>query len=138
MIKRIIKLLLLGIMFVALLSFGGYTVQSFKNEIHLNDPKTVLSPILNYLPSLPEGDTSNGKDPNEKDNINVPDFSEDTETTTSTTEIVDNSTTEDPIVDENGNIKKQEIKKPSKVEISYVRSIKVKIDDKENILNRNS
>lgn len=131
MIKRIIKLLLLGIMFVALLSFGGYTVQSFKSEIHLNDPKTVLSPILNYLPSLPEGDTSNGKDPNEKDKINVPNVSEDTEITTSTTETVNNNTTEDPIVDENGNIKKQEIKKPSKVEISYARSIKVKIDDKE-------
>lgn len=131
MIKRIIKLLLLGIMFVALLSFGGYTVQSFKSEIHLNDPKTVLSPILNYLPSLPEGDTSNGKDPNEKDKINVPNVSEDTDITTSTTETVNNNTTEDPIVDENGNIKKQEIKKPSKVEISYARSIKVKIDDKE-------
>ena len=135
MIKRIIKLLIFGVLMVTLLSFGGYTVQSFKNEVHLRDPQSVFSPITNYLPSLPSGSGDN-EETTEDPGINDPgnplkpgDTTEIAETTQQET----SSSTENPYVDENGNIVKQDIKIPSanEIKISYVRSIKITIDGKE-------
>lgn len=146
MIKRIIKLLIFGVLMVGLLSFGGYTVQSFKNEVHLKDPQLVFAPITNNLPSLPSGD-NNEETTENPDKIDLPDFSEDPGIndpgnplkpgdTTENPEITKPETptsTENPYVDEDGNIKKQEINIPSanEIKISYVRSIKITIDGKE-------
>lgn len=147
MIKRIIKLLIFGVLMVGLLSFGGYTVQSFKNEVHLKDPQLVFAPITNNLPSLPSGDNNNEETTENSDKIDLPDFSEDPGIndpgnplkpgdTTENPEITEPETpnsTENPYVDEDGNIKKQEINIPSanEIKISYVRSIKITIDGKE-------
>lgn len=53
MIKRIIKFLIMGLLFICLLSLGGYTFKSFKSEIHLRDPEAVLTPLAENLPKLP-------------------------------------------------------------------------------------
>lgn len=55
MIKRIIKILFMGLLFMGLLSLGGYTLNSFKSEVHLRDPKSVMSPLIQALPELPKG-----------------------------------------------------------------------------------
>ncbi len=55
MIKRIIKILFIGLLFMGLLSLGGYTLNSFKSEVHLRDPKSVMSPLIQALPELPKG-----------------------------------------------------------------------------------
>lgn len=54
MINRIIKILLVCVMFVVVLSLGGYTFDSFSREVHLKDPKVVLSPMAEQLPSASE------------------------------------------------------------------------------------
>lgn len=49
--KRILYIVILIVCSVMLLRFGGFDINSFKNEVHLRDPKTVLSPITGNLPS---------------------------------------------------------------------------------------
>lgn len=47
--KKILYLVIIICIFVACLSFGGYTLEQFANEIHLRNPSTVLSPITNGI-----------------------------------------------------------------------------------------
>ena len=52
MIRRIIKILVMCVLFMCLLSLGGYTINSFKSEVHLRDPQEVMSPFFKSLPSF--------------------------------------------------------------------------------------
>lgn len=191
MIKRIIKILFMGLLFMGLLSLGGYTLNSFKSEVHLRDPQSVLSPLVNTLPSLPDpnqivqnlpeyeheqngidfsnptGDNTQVADSGEGGNgLDLPDFttdpgisnpggpfgggnnnSGDGEITDPGNPIDGTDITTDPglddpgtpttetgndnYVDENGNLVKKDVKLPDEIGISYVRSIKITLDDKE-------
>lgn len=160
MINRIIKILVFGIIMTVLLSFGGYTFESFKHEIHLKDPVGVFEPITSQLPDMPSGDGITVQDPdNPGSTITVGDNNPSTGDNNNDNELPDFFTDpglNDPglpnfgggdnssntpsneiekpdldLVDEDGNIKKQDIKVPSNISISYIRSIKVNIDGKE-------
>ena len=54
--KKIITLVLFLCLCIALLNFGGYTLESFSNSIHLRDPNEVLSP---YSPNLNVANNTN-------------------------------------------------------------------------------
>lgn len=182
MIRRIIKILVMCVLFMCLLSLGGYTINSFKSEVHLRDPQEVMSPFFKSLPSfdpnklvenLPEYEkeqnsiidknTSDGN--NENTSTTLPDFTtdpglsdpggpfsggnntEDPEITDPGSQVSEADITSDPGIDdsstltsatendsytdEDGNIVKKDIKLPDTIEISYVRAIKIKLDDKE-------
>lgn len=189
MIRRIIKILVMCVLFMCLLSLGGYTINSFKSEVHLRDPQEVMSPFFKSLPSfdpnklvenLPEYEKEQNSIVDENGNIQtaentsegnndtsstLPDFTtdpgisdpggpfssgnntEDPEISdpgsqvdgtdiTSDPGIDDQSTStsatgNDSYTDEDGNIVKKDIKLPDTIEISYVRAIKIKLDDKE-------
>lgn len=182
MIRRIIKILVMCVLFMGLLSLGGYTINSFKSEVHLRDPQEVMSPFFKSLPSfdpnklvenLPEyekeqnsiidNNTSDGN--NDNTSTTLPDFTtdpglsdpggpfsdgnntEDPEITDPGSQVSEADITSDPGIDdqstptsatgndsytdEDGNIVKKDIKLPDTIEISYVRAIKIKLDDKE-------
>ena len=185
MIRRIIKILVMCVLFMCLLSLGGYTINSFKSEVHLRDPQEVMSPFFKSLPSfdpnklvenLPEYEkeqnsiidkntSDNNNENNENTSATLPDFTTDPGLSdpggpfsggnnTEDPEISDpgsqvseaditsdpgiddqstptNSTGNDSYTDEDGNIVKKDIKLPDTIEISYVRAIKIKLDDKE-------
>lgn len=182
MIRRIIKILVMCVLFMGLLSLGGYTINSFKSEVHLRDPQEVMSPFFKSLPSfdpnklvenLPEyekeqnsiidNNTSDGND--ENTSTTLPDFTtdpglsdpggpfsggnntEDPEISDPGSQVSETGITSDPGIDdpstptsatgndsytdEDGNLVKKDIKLPDTIEISYVRAIKIKLDDKE-------
>lgn len=182
MIRRIIKTLVMCVLFMCLLSLGGYTINSFKSEVHLRDPQEVMSPFFKSLPSfdpnklvenLPEyeKEQDNIIDKNTSDNNNentsatLPNFTtdpglsdpggpfsggnntEDPEISDPGSQVSEADITSDPGIDdqstptsatgndsytdEDGNIVKKDIKLPDTIEISYVRAIKIKLDDKE-------
>lgn len=183
MIRRIIKILVMCVLFMCLLSLGGYTINSFKSEVHLRDPQEVMSPFFKSLPSfdpnklaenLPEYEKEQNSiiDKNTSDNGNnentsatLPDFTtdpglsdpggpfssnnntEDPEISDPGSQISETDITSDPGIDdpntptsatgndsytdEDGNLVKKDIKLPDTIEISYVRAIKIKLDDKE-------
>lgn len=182
MIRRIIKILVMCVLFMCLLSLGGYTINSFKSEVHLRDPQEVMSPFFKSLPSfdpnklvenLPEYEKEQNSiiDKNTSDNNNentsatLPDFTtdpglsdpggpfsggnntEDPEISDPGSQVSEADITSDPGIDdqststsatgndsytdEDGNIVKKDIKLPDTIEISYVRAIKIKLDDKE-------
>lgn len=182
MIRRIIKILVMCVLFMGLLSLGGYTLNSFKSEVHLRDPQEVMSPFFKSLPSfdpnklvenLPEYEkeqnsiidknTSDGN--NDNTSTTLPDFTTDPGLSDPGSPFSDGNNTEDPEIsdpgsqvseaditsdpgiddqstptsatgndsytDENGNLVKKDITLPDTIEISYVRAIKIKLDDKE-------
>ena len=182
MIRRIIKILVMCVLFMCLLSLGGYTINSFKSEVHLRDPQEVMSPFFKSLPSfdpnklvenLPEYekeqnsiiDKNTSDDNNENTSATLPDFTtdpglsdpggpfsggnntEDPEISDPGSQVSEADITSDPGIDdqstptsatgndsytdEDGNIVKKDIKLPDTIEISYVRAIKIKLDDKE-------
>lgn len=185
MIRRIIKILVMCVLFMCLLSLGGYTINSFKSEVHLRDPQEVMSPFFKSLPSfdpnklvenLPEYEkeqnsiidkntSDNTSDNNENTSATLPDFTtdpglsdpggpfsggnntEDPEISDPGSQVSEADITSDPGIDdqstptsatgndsytdEDGNIVKKDIKLPDTIEISYVRAIKIKLDDKE-------
>lgn len=182
MIRRIIKILVMCVLFMCLLSLGGYTINSFKSEVHLRDPQEVMSPFFKSLPSfdpnklvenLPEYekeqnsiiDKNTSDDDNENTSTTLPDFTtdpglsdpggpfsggnntEDPEISDPGSQVSEADITSDPGIDdsstptsatendsytdEDGNIVKKDIKLPDTIEISYVRAIKIKLDDKE-------
>lgn len=182
MIRRIIKILVMCVLFMCLLSLGGYTINSFKSEVHLRDPQEVMSPFFKSLPSfdpnklvenLPEYekeqnsiiDKNTSDDNNENTSATLPDFTtdpglsdpggpfsggnntEDPEISDPGSQVSEADVTSDPGIDdqstptsatgndsytdEDGNIVKKDIKLPDTIEISYVRAIKIKLDDKE-------
>lgn len=182
MIRRIIKILVMCVLFMCLLSLGGYTINSFKSEVHLRDPQEVMSPFFKSLPSfdpnklvenLPEYEKEQNSiiDKNTSDNNNentsatLPDFTtdpglsdpggpfsggnntEDPEISDPGSQVSETDITSDPGIDdpntptsatgndsytdEDGNLVKKDIKLPDTIEISYVRAIKIKLDDKE-------
>jgi len=185
MIRRIIKILVMCVLFMCLLSLGGYTINSFKSEVHLRDPQEVMSPFFKSLSSfdpnklvenLPEYEkeqnsiidkntSDNTSDNNENTSATLPDFTtdpglsdpggpfsggnntEDPEISDPGSQVSEADITSDPGIDdqstptsatgndsytdEDGNIVKKDIKLPDTIEISYVRAIKIKLDDKE-------
>ena len=70
--KKILYLVIIICIFVACLSFGGYTLEQFANEIHLRNPSTVLSPITNGIKNsgnninIPQNSNGYTFDPNAK------------------------------------------------------------------------
>ena len=177
MIKKLIRLLLLYLLVLILLGLGGYSLNSFKHEVHLKDPSSTLSPVFNAIPDLanniagylPGYENASGKtdfdiniyDSNDKhtnidnnydftvsnNDLDLPDFSTDpeipdfannndlsipdfnTNTGTNTTN-TDSTASTNPYVDENGNVVKTDIKLPSTIEVSYIKLIRVKLDNK--------
>ena len=187
MIRRIIKILVMCVLFMCLLSLGGYTINSFKSEVHLRDPQEVMSPFFQSLPDLPKGselvknlptyetedgsildnnNSNNGTSTDDSGNgSSLPDFTtdpglsdpggpfsggnntEDPEISDPGSQVSEADITSDPGIDdqstptsatgndsytdEDGNLVKKDIKLPDTIEISYVRAIKIKLDDKE-------
>lgn len=187
MIRRIIKILVMCVLFMCLLSLGGYTINSFKSEVHLRDPQEVMSPFFQSLPDLPKGselvknlptyetedgsildnnNSNNGTSTDDSGNgSSLPDFTtdpglsdpggpfsggnntEDPEISDPGSQVSEADITSDPGIDdqstptsatgndsytdEDGNLVKKDITLPDTIEISYVRSIKIKLDDKE-------
>lgn len=168
MIRRIITILVMFVLFMCFLSLGGYTINSFKSEVHLRDPQEVMSPFFRSLPDLPKGielvknlptyetedgsildnNSNNGTSTEDSGNgSSLPDFTTDPGLSdpggpfsggnnTEDSGIDDQSTPtsatgNDSYTDEDGNIVKKDIKLPNTIEISYVRTIKIKLDDKE-------
>ena len=186
MIRRIITILVMCVLFMCFLSLGGYTIDSFKSEVHLRDPQEVMSPFFQSLPDLPKGiepvknlptyetedgsildnNSNNGTSTEDSGNgSSLPDFTtdpglsdpggpfsdgnntEDTEISDPGSQVSETDITSDPGIDdqstptsatgndaytdEDGNIVKKDIKLPDTTEISYVRTIKIKLDDKE-------
>lgn len=167
MIKRIIKFLIMGLLFICLLSFGGYTFKSFKSEIHLRDPEAVLNPLVENLPNLPSSndiiDSLPSYEHEQGNGLVANNSNSDTTTDSTDSSGIDLGTSEDSTfepdfntdpglddhelptttddssnsyVDENGNLKHQNIseaakKGTSEITFTYARSIKVNIDGKE-------
>lgn len=150
MIKSIIKTLLVGVLFLGLLSLGGYTFSSFSREVHLKSPQDVLGPATQYLPDLPKGseiigtNTSNNGESttaidigSDDDNNNPIDpTGENSEIENPGNQLPSNGSTENQYVDENGNLKKQDLKnvtnkETSNLSITYAKSIKINLDGKE-------
>jgi hypothetical protein len=71
-LKKILYLVIIICIFVACLSFGGYTLEQFANEIHLRNPSTVLSPITSEIKNsgnninIPQNSNGYTFDPNAK------------------------------------------------------------------------
>lgn len=124
MMGKILRIVIVAVLAVFLLKFGDYTIESFKKEVHLKDPSNVLSPLLDYIPDLPETaplDTTNSNSSNVLDsNINFPEVS-----------IPD----DDLYLNPDGTLKKPTNNKDSdsytKFEFSFSRKIKFKIKDLE-------
>lgn len=173
MIRRIITILVMFVLFMCFLSLGGYTINSFKSEVHLRDPQEVMSPFFRSLPDLPKGielvknlptyetedgsildnNSNNGTSTEDSGNgSSLPDFTTDPGLSDPGGPFSDGNNTEDPEIsdpgiddqstptsstgndsytDDDGNIVKKDIKLPDTIEISYVRTIKIKLDDKE-------
>lgn len=149
MLNRIIKIIFVCLMFLAVLSVGGYSFDSFSNEIHLKNPKTVLSPLAEQLPDVDEiididlpdsgGTTTDpsNEETTESDNSEITDVEN---PTTGDSEISDpgpiggdNTGTSNPYVDENGNLIKHDIElnTENQLGITYADSIKITLNGQE-------
>ena len=52
MIGKIIKLLITCVLFVVVLSIGGYTLDEFKHTAQIKDPSDVFSPLVENIPEV--------------------------------------------------------------------------------------
>lgn len=59
MLRKIVSIVLFICLCAFVLHIGGYSFSSFGQQVHLRDPKQVLSPITQYTPNLPGGNSDN-------------------------------------------------------------------------------
>ena len=100
MLRKLIALALFLCVCFALLKFGGYSFDSFGHEVHIRDPKEVLSP---YIPSGGNNNnstTNNGNGYTFDPNLKIGGGSDDT-TTTSAYTFDPNNSNADPNVTTN-------------------------------------
>lgn len=139
MINKIVKLVFVCLLFLAVLGVGGYSIDTFSQEIHLKNPTTVLSPLFNQLPTIDIGidspNNSTTTDNESEDNLNNNDSSINDTTNNENSSIDNESNTSsgNHFIDENGNFIKHDITLDldSESDISQVKSITIKLDDKE-------
>lgn len=130
MFKKIINTIIIVLIFIGLLSLGGYTLTEVKHAAQIKNPQDVFAPIISKLPELPKSD--------------LPEVSNNTTSTTESKDVIDNNTeylvsnTEETI----NNVENQDIlistteeKQKHTVTVSSKRTIKVTIDDKSMELN---